>query len=99
MNMAARVKFASDRTCCICRERGKRFQIHHIDGDPGNNEFENLVVLCLEDHDRTQSKGGFGRKLDADEIIQSRDDWIDRVLRCRNLADEMAVKRQVGTQS
>ena len=75
-DMAARVKFASDRTCCICRERGKRFQIHHIDGDPGNNEFENLVVLCLEDHDRTQSKGGFGRKLDADEIIQYRDDWI-----------------------
>ena len=57
------------------------------------------MVLCLEDHDRTQSKGGFGRKLDADEIIQYRDDWIDRVLRCRNLADEMAVIRQVGTQS
>ena len=98
-DLAARVKFASDRTCCICRERGKPFQIHHIDGNPSNNEFENLAVLCLEDHDRTQSKGGFGRKLDSYEIIKYRNDWIDRVLRRRNLVDEMAVKRQVGTHS
>ena len=98
-DLAASVKFASNSTCCICRERGKSFQIHHIDGDPSNNEFDNLAVLCLEDHNRTHSKGSFARQLDSYEIVKYRDDWNDRVRRRRNLADDMAVKKQVGTRS
>jgi len=47
-DLAAEVLFASDNTCCVCRERGKRIQIHHIDESPSNNVFENLAVLCLE---------------------------------------------------
>src|SRR6266487_675808 len=40
---AASVLFRSDRTCCICRERGKPNQIHHIDEDPANNDPANLA--------------------------------------------------------
>src|SRR2546421_12467368 len=67
--MEAQVQFASDRTCCVCRVKGKPFQIHHIDDNPANNEFKNLAVLCLECHNETQIRGGFGRKLNAEQVI------------------------------
>lgn len=95
-DLAADVMLSSDSTCCVCRERGKTLQIHHIDDDPSNNVFENLSILCLECHTDTQLKGGFGRKLNAHIVIKYRDEWIERVKLRRNLADEMAVKRQVG---
>ena len=98
-NLAAEVLFASDNTCCVCRERGKTIQIHHIDENPSNNVFENLSVLCLECHNNTQIRGGFGRKLNVPLVIKYRDEWIERVKRRRNLADEIAVKRQVGTET
>ena len=98
-DLAAKVKFASDSTCCVCRVRRKTIQIHHIDGNPSNNDFTNLAILCLEDHNSTQLKGGFGRRLDSDEIVEYRDDWINRVRKRRNVADEKAAKMQVETQS
>ncbi len=98
-DLAAEVLFASDNTCCVCRERGKAIQIHHIDENPSNNVPENLSVLCLECHYKTQIKGGFGRRLDAPVVIKYRDEWLERVKRRRNLADETAVKRQVGKET
>lgn len=94
-DLAADVMFAADRTCCVCRENGKAVQIHHIDGDPSNNTLENLVVLCLEHHDQTQIKGGFGRKLDAAQVTRYRDAWLKDVKWRRTQANERAVKRAV----
>ncbi len=62
--------FASDSTCCVCRERGKAVQVHHIDEDPSNNTPANLAVLCLECHNQTQVSGGFGRKLTDTLVIK-----------------------------
>lgn len=73
--VAARVLFSSDRTCCVCRIAGKRVQIHHIDDNPSNNEPSNLAVLCFECHGDTQTTGGFGRQLDAEQVRLYRDDW------------------------
>ena len=98
-DLATEVLFASDNTCCVCRERGKTIQIHHIDENPSNNAFENLSILCLECHNDTQLKGGFGQKLSGSLVIKYRDEWLQRVKRRRNLADELAVKRQVGAQA
>ena len=81
--MEAQVQFASDRTCCVCRVKGKPFQIHHIDDNPANNEFNNLAVLCLECHNDTQIRGGFGRKLNAEQVILYRDDWLIQVSKTR----------------
>lgn len=74
-DMAARIQFLSNRTCCVCRERGKPIQVHHIDDAPANNNPSNLTVLCFDCHNDTQMHGGFGRKLDADQVILFRDDW------------------------
>ena len=73
--VAARVLFLSDRTCCVCRQEGKPVQIHHIDDDPSNNDLANLSVLCFDCHRETQIRGGFDRKLDADQVVLFRDDW------------------------
>jgi hypothetical protein len=79
----AQVQFVSDRTCCVCRMNGKPFQIHHIDENPANNDFKNLAVLCLECHNETQIRGGFGRRLNADQVILYRDDWLIQVAKAR----------------
>lgn len=73
------VLFASDRTCCICRIKGKPTQIHHIDENPANNVFENLAVLCFDCHNLTQVRGGFHNKLDAAQVIRYRNDWLNKV--------------------
>lgn len=94
--IAAAVLFASDHTCCNCRERGRPAQIHHIDEEPSNNDIENLAVLCLLCHNETQMSGGFGRKLNADLVVQFRDDWLARVVSRRNKADALAAIRMSG---
>ena len=98
-DLVAEVLFASDNTCCVCRKRGKTIQIHHIDENPSNNVSENLAVLCLECHNKTQIKGGFGRRLNASLVIKYRDEWLERVILRRDLADEAAIKRQVGKET
>lgn len=94
--LSAEVMNASDNTCCVCTERGKRFQIHHIDANPGNNVFENLAVLCTECHEETQLKGGFTRKLTSKVVTEFRDNWIKRVRSCRKKRDETVVSMQAG---
>jgi hypothetical protein len=88
--IAANILYASDRTCCVCNERGKSVQIHHIDDDPSNNEEQNLAVLCFDCHEYTQIKGGFGRKLDAEQVIKYKSEWLQRVKNRRDKADEIA---------
>lgn len=95
--VAAEVLFASDHSCCVCRDPGRAVQIHHIDENPANNTKANLSVLCLLCHDETQIKGGFGRKLDANLVTQYRDDWHARVVTRRDKADELAALRMAGS--
>ena len=89
-DVAAETLFASNRTCCVCREPGKPLQIHHIDEDHSNNHPDNFAVLCLECHHETQLSGGFARHLDSAQVRQFRDDWILRVMRRRDDADRLA---------
>ena len=91
---SADLLFYSDHTCCVCREPGKQVQIHHIDEDPANHAIANLAVLCLSCHDRTQTRGGFGRHLRGEEVERYRSDWLERVQKRRDRADEIAVRRQ-----
>lgn len=95
IDISANVLFQSDRTCCVCNIRGKSVQIHHIDENPSNNEISNLSVLCLECHNDTMIKGGFGRKLDATQIKIYRDEWNKRVKNRKIKADEIASIKSV----
>jgi hypothetical protein len=84
-DVASEVMFLSNRTCCVCREKGKAVQIHHLDEDPSNNSKDNLAVLCLECHNQTQIRGGFGRKLNKPIIEKYRDDWYSKVKESREV--------------
>src|ERR1700730_8066027 len=76
---AAKVLFSSDRTCCVCRNEGRKEQIHHIDDNPSNNVISNLAVLCLECHGEAQVTGCCGRRLDAEQVTLYRADWHSMV--------------------
>jgi hypothetical protein len=89
-DIAAEILFLSDRTCCVCNVRGKQVQIHHIDENPANNSIDNLSILCFDCHNQTMIKGGFGRKLEANQIIKYRSEWLDRVKNRKTKADEIA---------
>jgi hypothetical protein len=82
-DIAAKVLFLSDRTCCVCRLRGRPVQIHHLDEDPTNQAGDNLAVLCFDCHRDTQLTGGFDRKLDARQVRLYREDWHEHVRRRR----------------
>ncbi|HET7552355.1 MAG TPA: HNH endonuclease signature motif containing protein [Gemmatimonadaceae bacterium] len=80
--------FESDRTCCVCADHRVRqaVQVHHIDGDPGNNAFENLAVLCLQHHHEATVGPGLGRGLSPTLIRQYRDVWYANVRKRRQAA-------------
>ncbi len=82
-DIAATVIFLSDRTCCVCQKKGK--QIHHLDENPSNNDFDNLAFLCFDCHEETQIKGGFSRKLDAATIRLFRNEWYDMVAKKKSI--------------
>ena len=56
-DIADKVMFNHNNTCCVCRIPNKETQIHHIDENPANNDIDNLAVLCLECHNKTQITG------------------------------------------
>ncbi len=95
-DLVADAMFESDSTCCVCRERGKAVQTHHVDEEPSHNTLDNLAVLCLECHDRTQMSGGFGRKLNDVLVRKYRAEWLLRVRQRRDAADRAVVERMVG---
>lgn len=97
--VAARVLFLSDRTCCVCRAKGKPVQIHHMDENSSNSSPENLAVLCLECHTETQVRGGFHRKLDSEQVLLYRNDWLRVVGRERATTRTSEMDKRMGDQA
>ena len=98
-SIAARVLFEHDRTCCVCRKRSKPVQLHHLDEDPSHHSHDNLAVLCFDCHRDTQLRGGFDRKLDADQIVLYRADWLELVRQQRaRLATAAAIASRDNSQ-
>lgn len=94
-DVAAAVLFESNRTCCVCRIRGKPVQVHHLDENPDNHIVANLAVLCFDCHRDTQIRGGFDRKLDAAQVVLYRDDWTRRIANQRTVDHGPADVQQV----
>lgn len=82
----AALLFNNDHTCCICVDRSKDVQIHHIDSDETNNNPGNLAVLCLDCHSRVTGTRGLGKKYSALEVKKYKRHWEYVVIRKRKLA-------------
>jgi hypothetical protein len=72
-------------------------QIHHLDGDASNNEFENLALLCLTHHHEATVQSGIARKLSAETIRRYRNDHCGRIERRRKMQN-MAAPRTVADE-
>lgn len=77
--------FRADHTCCVCREKGKPVQVHHIDGNPSNNDPDNLAVVCLECHSRITGTGGLGRAYTPGEVRRYKRAWDHQVEQSRGM--------------
>jgi hypothetical protein len=74
-DLVARLMFQNRHMCCVCHELRKSVQIHHIDEDPSNNDWENLAVLCLDCHSRVTGDEGLGRRYSVQEVILFKNGW------------------------
>ena len=62
--------YQTDYKCCVCNKRGD--QIHHLDGNPSNNNLDNLAFLCFEDHNLASLKETLRKKLTKEAIVNYR---------------------------
>lgn len=46
------------KVCQICNKKHRRLEVHHRDGDHGNSEKSNMVVLCPSCHKKEEYKLG-----------------------------------------
>jgi len=69
----SQILLANKHACCICQKM--HVQIHHIDGNPNNNDISNLAILCIEHHDLASMKGGMTKKLNPDDIRKYKIEW------------------------
>lgn len=88
------VYYASAFSCAICQRRGG--QIHHIDKDHSNNDFDNLVYLCSNDHDEAHTTRELSRSLTAARLTSLRDNWYREVERRRAIAATVTGQRKFG---
>lgn len=84
------VLLRSRRRCAICfglnRDTGiKPGQIAHIDQDNTNSKIENLAFLCLEHHDKYDSKTSQSKGITAGELKHFRDELYAYVKTEQNL--------------
>lgn len=58
-NLASRIRDRDDHLCRICGSPGIecRLHVHHIDGEPANNQQSNLVSLCKDCHSSVHDEG------------------------------------------
>jgi len=73
-----RVLIASTRRCCLCvfldhRDDVRKGQIAHLNHNPNDHRFENLVWLCLDHHDDYDGRPSQSKGLKAGEVRAYRD--------------------------
>jgi hypothetical protein len=85
VDLEADVLYKSDHTCSVCRTRGIGVQIHHIDGDPTHNTQDNLMVLCLEDHNKASSRSPLSKAYTPIELKKYRTEW-EKIVQTRREA-------------
>jgi len=66
--IADELMYKSRHMCCICQEKHKHVELHHIDGNNSNNIESNLVVLCKDCHSKVTSSEGLGRRYSNNEV-------------------------------
>lgn len=98
-NITTKVITASKRRCCVCwglrnDNSEKRGQIAHLDRDPSNNDLDNLVWLCLDHHDRYDSRTSQSKGLTIQEVKHYRDKLVSALLARTESSPPSSVARE-----
>ncbi|MFI5151502.1 MAG: HNH endonuclease signature motif containing protein [Bacteroidia bacterium] len=74
--------------CCVCKERDKGTNLHHIDGNPANNSEDNIAVLCVQEHDQHHRPDKYDNskhiELGEDKIREYKREWEQTVEECKS---------------
>ncbi|MBI3125827.1 MAG: HNH endonuclease [Ignavibacteriales bacterium] len=81
--IADEVAYKSDMVCAVCETPGDH--LHHIDGNPSNNDSDNLILLCFRHHSSASTKGNLSRKLSKGILMRYREQHYKRVAQKRYL--------------
>jgi hypothetical protein len=84
----ADVLYRSDGKCCLCESRGHH--IHHIDGNPANQDIGNLVLLCIEHHSEVTARGPLIVKQTPDSLRKFREHRYRSAAHRRSIEDGTA---------
>ena len=92
----ADVVIKSRRRCPLCvfldgNESERPGQIAHLNGDHGDNRFENLVWLCLEHHDKFDSTTSQTKNYTQVEVKSYRDKFYARYLQSEHSQEDVAL--------
>jgi hypothetical protein len=73
-----RLMAANRHTCCVCHEPRHPVEKHHINGDPADNAWDNLAVVCRNCHGLVTAKGNLGSQYTPGEVLQYKKLWEKR---------------------
>lgn len=76
---------ASRHTCCICHAQRLPVEKHHINGNPADNAWDNLAVLCRNCHGLVTAKGNLGSNYAPGEVLRYKKLWEKR---CAEAAED-----------
>lgn len=89
-----KVILKSSNACCICQT--PFVQIHHIDGNPANNEVDNLVALCPNHHTLAHAHSNMFRNLNPSVLKAFRDKWyIYCEARAQNFESDQKIRNGI----
>lgn len=86
--VTADILFRADHKCCICRKSDINPQNHHIDGNPSNNDPDNIAPLCPNCQDKIHKRGGTSKAYSQEEIKMYRDEWYKNIGERRKIKDK-----------
>ena len=69
---------ANRHTCCLCQHTRHPVEKHHINGDPADNAWDNLAVLCRNCHGLVTGKNNLGTSYTPGEVLQYKIKWEQR---------------------
>ena len=97
LRIQADVLFNNDRTCCICNDKTKGVQIHHIDEDPSNNSLDNLAVVCTHHQDKIHKRGGITKGITPELVKKYKYSW-EQSVRSKRIKDYKPLQSNSGLE-
>lgn len=81
-----KVLFESRYTCYVCRNKSRGIIVHHIHeySDSRSHDEDNLVVLCVGDHNEAHTTRELALNLTPDRLRQSKKFWLELVKQLDN---------------